>query len=141
MVIRTMPTNPASKPANTLDDEDNNSASLLAGVRLNDPQVRALRIAVIAMAALIVMGLIALIGRIIYIVARPGPQIASQSATIAPEIRAALPADAHVRNIALQGDRMAIHYDAPTGSGIVIVDLGTGRISSRILLVAEPPKQ
>ncbi len=125
------------------EDANEASPSLTAGIQLNGPQARALRFAVIAMGVLIVAGLIALIGRIIYIVARPSTQIASQSqsASIAPEVRAALPAGAVVRTIALQGDRLAIHYDEPAGSGIAIVDLAAGRVLSRVVLVPELPKQ
>jgi hypothetical protein len=124
-----------------VDEAGESPPSMMAGVQLNDPQVRALRIAVIVMGFLIVAGLIALIGRIIYIVARPSTQIAAQSASIAPEVRASLPAGAVVRTIALQGDRLAIHYEEPAGSGIAIVDLSTGRMSSRVVLVPDLPKQ
>jgi Family of unknown function (DUF6476) len=120
------------------DDED--PPSLLADVKLSDPQVRALRVAVIVMGGLLVLGLVALIGRIIYLVARPSGQISGQAATIAPEVQATLPAGAHIRAIALQGDRLAIHYDAPAGSGIAIIDLASGRTASRILLMPEVPK-
>ena len=141
MVTRAMSTQTSPKPITASEVEDGNSVSLLAGVQLNDPQVRALRIAVIAMGALIVMGLIALIGRIIYIVARPSTQTASSSGVLAPEIKASLPSGAVVRTVSLNGDRMAIHYDAPTGAGIAIVDLSSGRTLSNIRLVTEPPKQ
>ncbi len=145
MVSRTMSTHTTPNPANAFEpkavgDEEAVAPSLLAGVQLNDPQVRALRFAVIGMGMLIVLGLIALIGRIIYIVARPGPQIATQSSTIAPEVRASLPAGAHIRSVAIQGDRLAIHYDEPAGSGIAIVDLATGRVVSRVLIVPDLPK-
>ena len=141
MVTRAMSTQTAPKPSKSSDVDDASSPSLLAGVQLNDPQVRALRIAVIAMGVLIVMGLIALIGRIIYIVARPSAQTASPSGVIAPEIKASLPLGAMVRNIALNGDRMAIHYDAPSGGGIAVVELSSGRTLSNIRLVTGPPKQ
>jgi hypothetical protein len=124
-------------------DDDVPGASVLAGVPLNDPQMRALRVAVIIMGALLVVGLLTLIGRIIYLFARPSPSAISAvttSASIAPEIRAALPAAAQVRTIALQGDRLAIHFDAPTGSGIAIVDLASGRVLSRLTLIPDAPK-
>jgi hypothetical protein len=145
MVSRTMSTPSTPNPAKAIEpeafaNEEAVAPSLLTGVQLNDPQVRALRFAVIGMGILIVLGLIALIGRIIYIVARPGPQIASQSSTIAPEVRASLPAGAHIRTVAVQGDRLAIHYDDPAGSGIAIVDLAIGRVVSRVLIVPDSPK-
>ena len=104
MVTRAMSTQTAPKPSKSSDVDDASSPSLLAGVQLNDPQVRALRVAVIAMGVLIVMGLIALIGRIIYIVARPSAQTANPSGVIALEIKASLPLGAMVRTLALNGE-------------------------------------
>ena len=146
MLFRLMPTSSTPVSAKVSDAERGEgsaatSSSLLAGVQLNDPQLRALRFAVIGMGILIVLGLITLIGRIIYIVARPGTQISAQSPTIASEVRASLPGGAVVRSIALQGDRLAIHYDEPGGStGVAIVDLAGGRVSSRVVLVPDLPK-
>jgi hypothetical protein len=122
------------------DDAPAPAAALLGNVQLSDPQVRALRIAVIVMGFLIVMGLVALIGRIIYLVARPSAQTATQSSPLATEVTASLPAGAQVRSMSLQGDRIAIHYDAPGGSGIVVVDLATGRTLSRVQLAPGVPK-
>ena len=53
---------------------------------------------------------------------------------------ATLPAGAQVRGLALQGDRLAIHYDTAAGSGIAVVDLATGRTLSRVQLVPGAPK-
>ena len=46
----------------------------------------------------------------------------------------AAPAGATVRNLSLSGNRLAVHYDAPSGGGIAIVDLATGRTVQRIEL-------
>jgi hypothetical protein len=108
------------------------------GSQLSDPQVRALRVAVMVMSTLLVIGFIALLGRIIYLVARPAAQNAGQASV--PDVRATLPAGAHIRNIALQGDRLAIHYETPAGSGIAVVELSSGRTLSRIQLVPEGAK-
>ena len=123
------------------EDEDTApGASLLGNVNLSDPQVRALRIAVIVMGVLLVMGLVAVIGRIIYLMARPAGQISVSAGPVAPEISTALPAGAHVRSISVQGDRLAIHYETAAGSGISVVDLASGRTLSRVRLVPEAPK-
>jgi hypothetical protein len=122
------------------EDEDTAGASLLGNVNLSDPQVRTLRIAVIVMSVLIVMGLVAVIGRIVYLMARPSGQIAAPSSHLAPEVTATLPAGAHIRSVALQGERLAIHYETVGGSGIAVVDLASGRTLSRVQLVPEAPK-
>ena len=127
-------------PPKPKDDEEAAPASILAQIPLNDPQVKALRIAVIVMGILIVMGLLAVIGRIIYLMARPSGQAAVASGSIRGDMTASLPAGAQVRNMSMQGDRIAIHYESPTGSGVVIVDLASGRPLGRIQLVPEPPK-
>lgn len=99
-----------------------------------------LRVAVIVMGVLIVGGLITVIARIGYLVTRSGPSVQVQSEALAPDVRAALPAGAQIRQIALDGNRLAIHYDTPAGSGIAILDVGSGRSLSRIMIVPEPPR-
>jgi flagellar basal body-associated protein FliL len=121
------------------DDDEPPAPSLLGNVQLNDPQVRALRIAVIVMAVLIVMGLVALIGRIIYLFARPAAVIPGSAAAIAPRIQTALPAGAVIKSVAVSGDRLAVHYETAAGSGVVIVDIASGRSLSRIDFVPEAP--
>ena len=128
-------------PARNSDDEDAPRPSLLGNVNLSDPQVRGLRIAVIVMGVMIVLGLLAVIGRIIYLVGRPAGQASVASGKIAAEVVATLPAGATVKSIAFQGDRLAIHYDAPTGTGIVIVDLATGGTIGRVRTAPQAPGQ
>jgi phage shock protein PspC (stress-responsive transcriptional regulator) len=98
---------------------------------------RNLKIAVIAMGVLIVLGVLTVIGRIIYLASRPAGQVT----TLAASPRLALPAAASVRSVALSGDRLVVHYDAPTGSGISVLDLASGRVLTRVELVPEPPRQ
>ena len=125
------------------DEDEPQAASLLGNVNLSDPQVRALRIAVIVMGVLIVMGrgLVAVIGRIIYLMARPSGQITSHCGQLTPEIAAPLPGGAHIKSVTLQGDRLAIHYEAAAGAGIVVIDLASGKTLSRVRAVPEAPGQ
>lgn len=108
--------------------------------------VRALKIAIAAMGVMIALGLIAVLGRIFVLAAGPsGPGVAATSANgrraaITPALRAELPAGASVRTMALGGDRLALHYDAPSGGGVLIVDVATGAVISRIELVPAPPR-
>ncbi len=129
-------TQPKSRP---LDDEEPPAGTLLSDVNLSDPQVRALRIAVIVMGVMIVMGLVAVIGRIIYLMARPTAQAPVASGTLTPEVSAALPAGAQIRTVSLHGDRLAVQYDSAAGSGILVVDLASGRTLSRVRMVPSAP--
>lgn len=122
------------------DAEPPRPASVFSQISLNDPQIRALRAAVIVMGVLIVMGLVAVIGRIVYLMARSPAQPSHATADLRSEVVAQLPAGANVRNISLQGDRLAIHYDGTSGAGIIVVDLATGRPLSRVNLVPQPPR-
>ena len=45
-----------------------------------------------------------------------------------------------VRQTALSGDRLVVHFDAPAGGGILLVDTVSGQVISRIMLKPEPAK-
>lgn len=100
---------------------------------------RSLKIAVIGMGVLIVLGVLTVIGRIVYLASR-GPAQSSSSAGLAASARLSLPAGATIRTVSLSGDRLAVHYDASTGAGIAVVDLASGRVLSRVELVPEAPR-
>jgi uncharacterized iron-regulated membrane protein len=131
-----------SKPPIPLkDDDDALAPGLLASVPLNDGQVKGLKIAVTIMTGILVLGVLTLFGRIIYLVARPAPQSAAAintpalvSRAPAAAITVPLPTGAVVRQTSLSGERLALHYDAPSGAGVVLVDTITGQIISRIAL-------
>lgn len=111
---------------------------------LSGGQVRALKIAIVVMGILIVLGLLSVIGRIVYLAGKPKPgAVASSTATsqIAAEPRLSLPSGAAIRNVSLSGDRLAVHFDAPTGSGIAILDLASGRMLSRVDIVPDAPRR
>ena len=108
------------------------------------PQIRALRKAVIGMALLLVVGFVAVIGRVVYLVSRPpaqasavaltagGPAGVAPTAALQAEAALDLPADASIRGLSLAGDRLAVHYSSPRGDGISILDLTSGRVVSRV---------
>lgn len=102
----------------------------------DDAQMRKLRLAVIGMGAVLLIGFTTVIGRIVYLLNRPAvdPSIVAATASGAPpsDIRLALPAGATVRTLSLSGNRLAVHYDGPSGPGIAIVDLATGRAVQRV---------
>src|SRR5690606_4316231 len=100
---------------------------------LGDRHLRMLRFAVIAMGVVLVLGFVAVIARIVYLVNRGRDTAAAPaiSRSLKDSARLALPAGAVVRNLSLSGARLAVHYDSPTGSGIVILDLASGTPASR----------
>jgi len=112
----------------------------MTGIVLGERQIRMLRIAVIAMGVILVLGFITVIARIVYLVNRSGETTTTVSEPMQQAARLALPAGASVRNMSLAGSRLAIHYEGPTGGGIVILDLQTGKPISRVEIVPEAPR-
>lgn len=106
------------------------------------PGVRALKLAVVVMGIMMVVGVLVVIGRIVYLANQRGAQgtTATGSARLAASARLALPAGASVRQISLSGDRLAVHYEAPGGTGIAVVDLASGAVLSRVDVVPEVPR-
>jgi len=93
-------------------------------------QLRLLKIAVIGMGIILLVGFTTVIGRIIYLVnsAPPPPTAAavSGSSPLVAPATLALPKGSVVKLLALSGNRLAVHYEGPAGSGIRIVDLVPG---------------
>jgi uncharacterized protein YcfJ len=112
-----------------------------AAIVLGDRHLRLLKIAVIAMGVVLVLGFVAVIARIVYLVGRGGETATTTvSQPIRDAARLALPSGAVIRNLSLSGSRLAVHYDSPRGSGIVILDLATGAPAARIDIVPEVPR-
>ena len=110
----------------------------------DDAQLKKLRFAVIGMGVLLLLGFAVVIGRIVYLLNRAPPVDAAAavpasvaSSGLPADVRLALPVGATVRNLSLSGNRLAVHYDAPAGAGIAIIDLATGRAVQRIELAPE----
>lgn len=117
------------------------SGEIVPPTPLTEPHVRLLKIAVVAMGLMIVVGLAAVIGRIIYLGSSGQKQAAvSQTARAGGSGRLALPQQASVKHLALSGDRLAVHYEGPAGAGIAIVDAASGALISRIELVPDVPR-
>lgn len=118
------------------------STAPAASAEPHPPHVRALKFLVIAMGVMIVVGLLTVIGRIVYL-ASTGPRqaaVASSSIRLAPSVKLALPAGAHIRQVSLSGDRLAVHYETASGTGIALINLASGAIVSRIEVVPELPQ-
>lgn len=122
------------------DDAERTTASEQPSIVLGDRHVRMLKIAVIAMGVVLVLGFIAVIARIVYLVSRGSDTATTVSQPIKDTARLAMPAGAVVRNLSISGNRLAIHYDGPAGSGIIVLDLQTGTPVSRIQIVPDVPR-
>jgi hypothetical protein len=119
------------------------SAANPDGGPLSPVQVRWLQIAIVVMGIMIVLGILGVVARMFYLASnrasQPVRSVAGTGAAVA-DARVLLPAGATVKSIALDGDRLVLHFDAPTGAGITIVDVGSGRVVSRLRLEPEPPR-
>ncbi|MCL4765296.1 MAG: hypothetical protein KJZ80_03590 [Hyphomicrobiaceae bacterium] len=110
-----------------------------AGAEPDARQVRLLKIIVIGLGVLLLAGFALVIARIAYLATQPGRGIGAARAP--QDVSVALPPGAVVRQTAVSGDRMTIQFESPQQTGIVIVNLTTGQIVSRIVLRPEAPRQ
>ena len=97
-----------------------------------------LKFVVIALGVLLVAGLAAVIGRIIYLASGPSAQPVATS-TLSSSQTLQLPPGSQVRSISLSGDQIAVHYEMPEGSAIAVLDLATGRQAAHVSIVAAAP--
>jgi hypothetical protein len=104
-------------------------------------QLRLLKIAVIGMGVILLVGFTTVIGRIIYLVNSAPPPPAAAAASVASPLVVpaglALPKGAVIKHLALSGNRLAVHYEGPAGSGIRIVDLVPGGGAVTLPIVEE----
>jgi hypothetical protein len=117
--------------------DDRRQAAATSGPDIQDPELmreqwlqRNLKILIAVMTLMIVAGLAAIAVRIVTMPA--SKEATLPSATIAAgagrgEIALELPKGARIANVALDGNRLAVHYDGPDGPRITIVDLESGR--------------
>jgi hypothetical protein len=100
-----------------------------------------LKLVVIGLGLLLVLGLLTVIGRVVYLASKkPSATSAGAPATaLAAESRLDLPAGARVVSMSLDGDRLAVHFDGPSGAGIAVVELDSGR-TVRLRITPEPPR-
>ena len=109
---------------------------------------RVLKFIVVTLAILLFAGLLAAVARVIYLASAPVAQPATSALTAAPtptptlairpEQSLALPPGAQVRSVSLSGNRLAVHYDVGSASGIAVLDLQTGRTITNVAIEAKP---
>lgn len=120
------------------DGSPMSEADLLREQRLQ----RNLKILIAGMGVLILLGLGAVVLRI---VTGGGAQQQSGTATsvLAPaggEIAVELPPGAKVVSVSVSGNRLAVHHESPAGTGIAIIDLDTGRRVADVKPLAAVPR-
>lgn len=104
---------------------------------LDARQVRILKIVVIFLGVLLLVGFAVVIGRIAYLATQPGAGPSTQ----AQNVNVDLPSGAAIRQTIVSGDRMTVEYSSRDQTGIVVINLTTGRIVSRITFRPEAPSQ
>ncbi|MEM8973556.1 MAG: hypothetical protein AAGD43_15975 [Pseudomonadota bacterium] len=104
---------------------------------LSPAGVAALKFAVVGMGVLIVVGLVLVVGRIIYLASKPKADNRSQPSTLAAEATVSIPTNARPVRTSTDGSRLSILYRGPGEKfGVVIVDLTTGRTLSHVKIGA-----
>jgi hypothetical protein len=101
-------------------------------------QVRVLKLVVIGLGVLLLIGFGVVIGRIAYLAMQPGRGLSAAGAL--QNVNVALPPGAVVRQTTVSGDRLTVQFESPHQTGVVIVNLTTGQIISRIGFVPEAPR-
>ena len=89
------------------------------------------------MTAVLVAGVVLLIGRVIYLARPNGTQAASAlaQAALLPEVKLALPARAVVKSMSVNGSRVFVQHAPPAGDDeITVVDLATGKVVSHLTI-------
>jgi hypothetical protein len=101
---------------------------------LSPRQERLLRL-MFASGAAILLGGLAMVGFAVAL--RPGkapPPTAANAQVFVATADLALPAGAVIKSLG-QGERhLAVHFDGPGGAGILVLDLVTGKVASRLRL-------
>lgn len=129
-------TDPA--PRTAPDGSPMSEADLLREQRLQ----RNLKILIAVMGVFIVLGLGAVIARIV--TGGGGQQGGTVTSVLAPtgggEIAVELPPGAKVVSVSVSGNRLAVHHESPAGTGIAIIDLETGRRVADVKPLAAVPR-
>jgi hypothetical protein len=118
-----------------LNEPDNTP---LPGTVFTPRQVRALKIAVIVMGILLVGGFAFVLATIVYQASRGGQSRAPAAAVLeGGSAELAIPEDATISAMSLDGDRLALHLNSAAGAEIVVLDVASGRVISRVKLKPE----
>jgi hypothetical protein len=111
----------------------------LPGTVFSLHQVRVLKVAVIVMGILLVVGFALVVAGIFYQASKLGKdkQAAPEPAAEGTQAELAVPSGATVSSLALDGDRLALHLESSAGPEVLVIDVTTGKVISRIKLKAQ----
>lgn len=91
---------------------------------------RNLKILVTGLGILILLGVGAVITKMVSLAMAPRAQVSAPAAAAlagkAKELRVELPNGAKVVSVSLSDNRLALHHEGPGGTGILVIDLTTG---------------
>lgn len=107
---------------------------------LTSGQVKILKISIAVMGVMIIMALLAIVGRVIYLSAnKPARTVSSQPAALtsavpqlAPKHAFSLPTGVTVERMTLEGNRLLVHFSEDGSPRARIYDLASGRLLSDI---------
>jgi len=113
----------------------------LPGTVFSPRQVRVLKIAVIVMGILLVGGFAVVVAGVVYQASQLGDKKAETPApahAVLPGVQTelAVPSGATVTAMALDGNRLALHLKSSAGPEVLVIDVPTGKVISRIRLKA-----
>jgi hypothetical protein len=123
-------------------DQDKTSGAPV-GALLSDEQIKRLKVSIAVMTALLVVGIVTLIGRVIYLASAKGESPATAASVAAmpagspllADVTLPLPAGARLVTSQLQANRLLAHYTGAAGDGLLVLDLSTGRVLSHVKVV------
>lgn len=111
------------------------------------PMLRVMKIVVIVLGIALVLGFFTVIGRMIYLTARTdaSSNVAAPAGAPASAAAFALPAGAEIRQMTLDGARLALHVREAGGRAewIAVVDVASGKLLNRLDISpspAQPPR-
>lgn len=91
---------------------------------------RNLKIVVAFLGFLILAGLAAVVIRVLQLAstgAKIGASPSAVSSGVPRDVPLELPKDARIVSTSVGGNRLAVHYESPTGTGIMVIDTDTGQ--------------
>ncbi len=114
-------------------------SDVVPGTVFTPRQVRLLKIAVIVMGILLVGGFAFVMSAIVYQASNLSQSTAEPEPSAASAVAADLvvPEGMAISQMALGDNRLAVHMTGPRGAEIRIIDLGTGKVVTRIPVKGE----
>ena len=108
--------------------------SLFLPAAADAPGMRAMKYAVIGMGVILILGFFIILARIVYLTSRT-----DASGPVGSEVVVAVPAGGQVTSMSLSNNRLALHLkdEGSAKSSIVVIDLASGRVISRVQLTRE----